>query len=174
MYYKNTTQTPNELFDHYLKIISCSQLKVLLTIIRKTTGKTASHNKFKRIEKAWISQKLFCICTNLSGKSVSKAIDDLVTMGLIEVTNASGVVLDCKKQRRRANKLFFSSRLRLESNPYSKPVKASKKAVTQGHTIKLNSIKLLCEETTQGYKKQTDRERYLEIIQLKSQRKQDT
>ena len=120
MYYPNTTQTPNSLFDTYLKIVSESELKVLLTIIRKTVGRVDALDKSKRLERAWISQKLFVLCCHLSARAVSNAIDKLVEKNLITVTSLKGTVLKTKQARRGSMKLYFSSNLLLESHQKKK------------------------------------------------------
>ena len=76
-YYYKTTQTPNSLFDIHLKTLSNSELKVLLVIIRKTIGIADVKNRGNRLERAWISQKLFHICTSLSGRAISTAIESV-------------------------------------------------------------------------------------------------
>jgi len=165
MNYKNTTQVVNILFDDLLKTInSISELKVLLTIIRKTTGKINPSIPGQRIEKAWISQKLFMVCCSLSGKAVSNAIDRLVIKGYIEVTNEQGNILRSKKKRRGASRLYYASRLRLVPNKKQANKSACDNPVNLCHTIKLNNSKQSCYNTTHGVKKLTDRERYLQII----------
>lgn len=111
MYYKNTTQIPNAVFDIHLKSLSESELKVLLTIIRKTIGIVSPHNPKLRKEKAWVSQKLFCICTGLSARAVSEAIYKLHSKGLILIYNQSGVIMNSKAERRKAYKLYYSCTL---------------------------------------------------------------
>lgn len=169
MYYKQTTQTPNVLFDVLLKTLSKSELSVLLTIIRKTIGMVNPNNTDKRIERAWISQGLFMRCTGLSGRAVSSAIDSLVTRHLIIVTNSEGHLLITKASRRGVFKLYYSSSLLLEQHQKNKSSELScHNPVTKGHTIKLTDIKLSCEKRSQGLKevkRLSDRERILQILQ---------
>ncbi|MDC9721808.1 MAG: hypothetical protein PSN34_03415 [Urechidicola sp.] len=169
MLYKQTTQTPNVLFDVLLKSLSRSELTVLLTIIRKTIGMVNPFNTNQRLERAWISQRLFSICTGLSGRSVSNAIDSLVRQHLITVTNRQGHHLKTRASRRGVFKLYYSSSLLLEQNQEKR--KSSEvtclNPVTNGHTIKLTETKLLCEQRSQGFKKIqriSDRERILQIL----------
>jgi hypothetical protein len=169
MYYKQTTQTPNILFDVHLKTLSKSELSVLLTIIRKTIGMVNPNNKNERIERAWISQGLFMLCTGLSGRAVSSAIDSLVTRHLIIVTNIEKQLLKTKTSRRGVFKLYYSSSLLLEHQQKNKISELScSNPVTKGHTIKLTDIKLSCEKRSLGLKKIKrlyDRERILQILQ---------
>lgn len=162
-YYKNTTQTPNELFDILLKTLTKSELKVLLIIIRRTIGMIHPDNPSKRLDRAWISQRLFMKCCSLSGRAVSQAIDTLVQKKLIEVTNEQERILISRQARRGSPRLYFASRLRLEPTPKQASEPASTNPVTKGHTIKLNNIKLSCYNRSQGVEKISDRERYLQI-----------
>jgi len=166
MYYKKTTQIPNILLDELLKTLSYSELKVLLTIMRKTIGIVDSCDSSKRVERAWISQRLFMLCTNLSGRAVSSAIDSLVTRKIILVTDAKKNIVSSKSSRRGASKLYYSSNSLLDT-PQEK--KASEldchNPVKKGHTIKLTYIKPSCDISSQENKKLSDKERLLQIIQ---------
>lgn len=166
MHYKKTTQTPNTLFDEILKTLSNSELKVLLTIIRKTIGMVDSRDSSKRLERAWISQKLFMLCTNLSGRAVSTAIDSLVTRKLIIVTDAKKNILSSKSSRRGVSKLYYSSNSLLDTPQEKKASElTSHNPVKKGHTIKLTYIKPSCDISSQTNKKLSDKERLLQIIQ---------
>lgn len=169
MYYKQTTQTPNVLFDVHLKTLSRSELAVLLTIIRKTIGMVNPLNTNQRLERAWISQRLFRICTGLSGRSVSNAIDSLVKQHLITVTNQQGQPLKTKASRRGVFKLHYSSSLLLEQNQEKRKSSdlTCDNPVTFSHTIKLTKTKLLYEQKSQGFKRVyrlSDKERILQIL----------
>ncbi|MEP0264187.1 hypothetical protein [Dokdonia sp.] len=164
-YYTQTTQTPNILFDHLLKRLTSSELKVLLTVVRKTVGQADPIDSNKRLERAWISQKLFMLCCNLSGRAVSNAIDSLVSKDLLEVSNERGTILNTKAKRRGASRLYFTSLLRLEQKKEKASEVACYKPVTKGHTIKLNRIKQSCYNRSQGVEKLSDTERYLQIKQ---------
>lgn len=84
MFAPNTTQTPNELFDHWLPHLTGSELKVLLVIFRKTFG---WHKVRDRIS---ISQ--LCHFTGLDREGVIKAGKTLHQKGLIlkEVIGPNG------------------------------------------------------------------------------------
>ena len=163
MNYKYTTQTPNILFDHLIKVLSETQLKVLLTIIRKTIGQVDATNPTKRVQRAWISQRLFCICTGKSARAVSSAIDYLSSQGYILVTAKDGTTLTSKSKRRGASALYYASRL-LSEEATPQPCDLSyHNAVKKGHTIKLNEIKESCYNRSQCVKRLSDTERYLQI-----------
>ncbi|MEM6719202.1 MAG: hypothetical protein AAF611_07820 [Bacteroidota bacterium] len=162
-YYINTTQTPNTLFDNLLKILKDSELRVLLTVIRKTIGHVHPYDNTKRIKRAWISQKLFMICCNLSGRAVSGAIDSLVIKKLLRVTDRKGRELKTKQQRRGTSKLYYSSCLQLETNTNTTSKQAGTNLVTKGHTIKLNNKTKSCYNRSQGIKKLSDIERYQQL-----------
>lgn len=169
-YYKNTTQTPNELFDILLKTLTKSELKVLLTIIRKTTGMT-DPSSGTRLKRAWISQRLFMRCCSLSGRAVSGAIESLVRQGLIEVTDKDGRELNAKYKRRGVSRLYFASRLRLVKNLKKASELSCRSPVTKGHIIKLNKIKLSCYNKSQGVRRISDEERYHQILKERNTRR---
>lgn len=150
--------------DELLKTVSFSELKIILTIIRKTVGMMHPTIVGKRLDKAWISQKLFMVCTSLSGRAVSSAIDSLVIKGLIEVTDSNENLLHSKKKRRGASRLYFASRLRLEPNPKQTSELTCTKPVNTSHTIKLNNKTKSCYTSSQGLKRLSDIERYQQIF----------
>lgn len=162
-YYTNSTQTPNTLLDDIMKTLTDTELRVVLTIIRRTIGYVEPGNPKKRKKRAWISQKLFGICTGKSGKAISNAIDSLVQQNLIEVTNKQGEVLPTKSKRRGATRLYYASLLRLDEKNKQASDIASHNPVTSGNTIKLNKIKLSCYNTSQGVKRLSDVERFKQI-----------
>ncbi|MCK8479044.1 replication protein [Psychroserpens algicola] len=166
-YYSNTTQVPNVLFDHLLKTISSmSELKVLLIIIRKTIGVADPNMKGKRLERAWISQRLFAICCNLSGRAVSTAIDGLIKKELIEVTDSFGNVLLTKRERQGTPRLYFASRLRLVVNKKQTSEPICDNAVNKLHIIKLNTIKKSCYNDSQGVQRLSDSERLNQLLDI--------
>ena len=71
----NHTQTPNDLFDHWLPLLKESELKVLLVIIRKTFG---WHKQRDQISLSQLEQ-----FTGLSESSVLSAIKSLVEKGVV-------------------------------------------------------------------------------------------
>lgn len=173
MLYKKTTQTPNILFDVYLKTLRNAELKVLLTIIRKTVGIVDVTGDNKRVQQAWISQRLFMLCTGLSGKAVSDGITSLLDKKLIVITDVKGKLMLNKRERRAAYKLYYSSNSLLEINQEKKASEvAGNIPVKKGHTIKLIPIKPLRVKTSQEIIKLSDRERICQILQIKQDREQ--
>lgn len=114
MNYKQTTQTPNSLFDIHLRALSESQLKVLLIIIRRTLGYMSKKYTGRRVEKAWITQRLFTMLTGLSARAVSEAIEELSKKRIIQVYNESGREVFTSKERQLSAKLYFSSKSLLD------------------------------------------------------------
>lgn len=71
----NYTQTPNDLFDHWLPLLGEAELKVLLVIMRKTFG---WHKVRDRISLTQLSEK-----TGLLRETVIKAARSLAKKGVI-------------------------------------------------------------------------------------------
>lgn len=166
--YKKSTQVPNEVFDAHLKTLTPASLKVLLFILRRTTGQVDPSNKQLRVKRAWISQGLFARACNLSRRAVSNAIELLITDSLIDVTDRKGISMHTKEKRRGASRLYFASRLRLDSNLSRTSKPNCQKPVTNGNTIKLNRIKLSCYNSSQGVKRITDVQRFEQILNTQS------
>ncbi|SDW82146.1 hypothetical protein SAMN05444411_102245 [Lutibacter oricola] len=163
-YYKNTTQTPNSLFDNYLKTLGCAELKVLLVIIRQTIGFIDVNTKNKRKDRDWISQRFFMLRSGLSGRSVSSAISSLVLKGLILVTNENGDCMHSIKKRRGTSRLYYSSTLVLVNSLHSTCDVLENKAVKKAHTTKLTHTKMYSETNSQALKKISDAERIHQIL----------
>ena len=167
-YYKRTTQVPNEVIDNLMKQLPATEFKILLLIIRRTYGMLEKGSKDKRVQRAWISQKLFCICCNLSGRAVSSAIDNLVEKKLIDVSDSKGNLLNTKIKRRGKPRLYFASRLRLEQPTPQKKKKASEltshKPMNTVHMIKPTEIKPSYDMIAQGVKRISDIARIQQIL----------
>ena len=108
--HKNTTQVPNCILDHYLRILSASELKILLVIIRQTYG-WIDKRTGKRKTRDRISQSQFKAKTRLCSKIISKALQWLVTKGLITVSDRVGNILNTSLERKGLPRLYFSVRL---------------------------------------------------------------
>ncbi|MBO6515115.1 MAG: hypothetical protein JJ975_01010 [Bacteroidia bacterium] len=162
-YHPCTTQVSNLLFDHYLKTLSLSQLKVLLLVIRRTIGQQDKSSPEKRVKQAWIAQKLFCMCTGLSNKAVSDAIDDLVKLELIVARSQDGRKLSSRASRKGQARLFFEigSGLVVKQAQTSEP--RSKKPVKKVHTIKLSSDIKYSEDSSQAIKRLSDSKRFRQL-----------
>ena len=164
-HYRRTTQTPNKLFDHLLKELTETQLKVLLTIIRKTVGQRDPYNNNQRIQRAWLSQRLFCLCTGKSGRAISTAIDTLSRKRYIRITDEDHNVLDTKSKRRGASRLYYESSF-FEQEPAPAVCELTyHNAVKKGHTIKLNETKKSCYNSSQCIQRLSDSQRFQQIQQ---------
>ena len=86
MLYKQTTQVPNCIFDHYLSSLSKAELKLVLVITRQTLGwfdkRTGMRKNRDRIS---ISQ--FYKKTSLSRRAITLALQSLVQKSLITITD---------------------------------------------------------------------------------------
>lgn len=116
-YYKRSTQTPNTLFDIYLKKLSEKELKVVLVVIRQTIGWIDKNGQRK--DRDWISQKYFMNKTGLSGKSVSFAIGLLVAKGLLKCSNVDGTILTAAANRRGKKRIYYECSSKLLNDEYS-------------------------------------------------------
>lgn len=71
----NYTQTPNDLFDHWLPLLTEAELKVLLVIMRKTFGWHKTHDQ--------ISLSQLSRFTGMKEDTVLKAARSLQEKGVI-------------------------------------------------------------------------------------------
>lgn len=118
MRYKQTTQTPNELFDIYLRRLTGSEYKLLSIIIRQTYG---WRKKRDRMNLYQLRTK-----TGLSKRVISKAIQSLIDRGLIEVSDYNGKKLHKALDRKGKTSIFFAPIFKTEeqmniSNAEKKP-----------------------------------------------------
>lgn len=116
MNYIKTTQVPNALFDVLLKDISPSELRILLVVIRLTNG-WIDKRTGKRKQRARITHSLFMKMTGLSRRSVSSAVQSLITKGYIEVSDHNRIPLS-PEMRRGKEILYFRSLLSLRPKSY--------------------------------------------------------
>ncbi|KJJ39862.1 replication protein [Aequorivita vladivostokensis] len=144
MYYRKSTQVPNQLFDIYLKTLSVKELKVLLIVIRQTLGWVDS--KGQRKQRDWMSQKFLSNKTGLSRKSISQAIEMLVSKQLIVATTEDKRELRYPSDRKGQEKVFYGltgSLITLLPKPY---YKNTQDPSTKGNTTKLTYTKLRQQE----------------------------
>jgi predicted transcriptional regulator len=107
MDYKETTPVPNALFDCHLPQLPPSSLVVLLVIIRGTYG-WKNKRTGKRKERDRITSKQFMKKTGLSKRSVSTAIQHLLDLRLITVTDYRGNPVSQPKDRKGKSYLFYA------------------------------------------------------------------
>ncbi|MGE0637670.1 MAG: hypothetical protein AB7P01_14590 [Bacteroidia bacterium] len=107
MYYKETTQVPNAVFDIHLPGLSLASLKVLLIIIRGTYG---WYNKKtgRRKERDRITIRQFIKKTGLSRRSVCSAIQTLFEKQFIQVSDFKGKNLTCPNERKGKSYLYYA------------------------------------------------------------------
>lgn len=145
MYYRNSTQVPNPLFDHYLKTLSAKELKVLLVVLRQTVGWVDAQGNRK--QRDWMSQRFLANKTGLSPKSVSQGIEMLVSKRLITATSEDGRELWSPGERKGQEKVFYGPTEQLITflpKPY---YKSSQYPSTKGNTTKPTYTKLTQRES---------------------------
>ena len=104
---RNTTGVPNALFDSTLPVLNCSELKILLVIVRQTLGWKDKQTCTGRKSRDWISSSQLMKKTGCSRRSISTAIASLVEKKFISVTNFEGAALTNSQDRKGKPKLFF-------------------------------------------------------------------
>ncbi|MBK8954979.1 MAG: replication protein [Saprospiraceae bacterium] len=104
---KCSTQVPNILFDEYLPKLTESELKILLIIIRQTSGWIDRYTG-KRKTRDRISQSQFSLKTGLSVRTISETLKTLSQRGLINITGQNHESLNYSLDRRGKTKLFYS------------------------------------------------------------------
>lgn len=157
MNYQETTMIPNIILDSYLKTLSGKELKVLVVIIRQTLGWV--DKKGNRKKRDWISQKYFVNKTGLSRKSISISLQLLIKKQLILSENIKGEILNLAENRKKAKRIYYALHPNIGSKNF-----------TNIHH-ELRTTKLKPNKTNLPLRKQTDRERLLEILQLMKQDK---
>lgn len=110
MTYEQTTQVPNILFDLHLPSLTESELKILLIIIRQTYGWIDRYTG-KRKMKDLISHSQFITKTGLSRRVISKALQNLVSKGLVNITCRNGNILNGVNDRRGKTSLVYSTNM---------------------------------------------------------------
>lgn len=140
MYYRNSTQVPNRLFDHHLRTLSAKELKVLLVVLRQTLGWVDANGNRKKRD--WMSQRFFANKTGLSPKSVSQAIEMLVSKCLITATSETGRELRSPNERKGQEKVFYGPTEQLITFVPKPYYKNSQNPSTKGTTTKPTYTKL--------------------------------
>ena len=101
------TPIPNALLDQHLRHLKESELKVLLTIMRKTYG-WVDPATGKRKEKDWIAHSQFKEITGLCHKSVSTGVALLIEKDIIIATDTNDYPLGRAEQRRDARRVSYA------------------------------------------------------------------
>ncbi|MBB3123328.1 hypothetical protein FHS04_000825 [Mesoflavibacter sabulilitoris] len=104
----NTTPVPNIVFDHQIKLLSGSALRVYLKIIRNVLGWRDVNGQVKKRD--WISHSQF-EKTGLSNRSVTNGIQELIDKQLIKVTDYLGNDLKEPFLRKKTKRVYYSIHL---------------------------------------------------------------
>jgi len=110
MYYRNTTQVPNEVFDRLMSELTGGELKVLLVIIRQTFGWRDRYTGLRK-EVDRITHSQFIKKTGLSRRAISRALDILKQRNLINISCHNGNFLNDNKERQGKYILKYSLNL---------------------------------------------------------------
>ena len=110
MTYEQTTQVPNILFDLHLPSLTEAELKILLIIIRQTYGWIDRHTGKRKLYDR-ISHSQFITKTGLSRRVISKALQNLVSKGLVSITCRNGNILSGGDARRGKISLVYSTNI---------------------------------------------------------------
>ena len=107
---QGTTPVPNFLLDKVMPRLRDTELRLLLVVIRKTSGWLQPDGTRKKAD--WMSHFQLKRKTGRSSTAISKAIDVLVRSKLIVVRDLFGIPLMSAYARRQSH-----SRLRFSLNP---------------------------------------------------------
>lgn len=139
MTYKLTTPVPNVFFDAWLPLLTESEIKILLVVIRQTWGwvdkLTGGRKERDRISGWQFRQK-----TGLSKRIITKAINALSDKGLLEVSDYSCNRLIFASDRKGRKYLYYRSAVQDFSGPKSSAQSVPEPA-HKGYHNKTNSTK---------------------------------
>ena len=172
---KYTTPVANEFFDKRMAELSSSAIRVYLKIVRNTWGWRNENGQVKNRD--WISHSQFGR-VGVSSRSVTKAIEELLKMGLIRITDDDGNNLSNPTKRKFAKRIYYSPIAPSQANsthnkeknaPYK--AKRNTKPTQEVPATKENYTKGNEPIFSQGAERLTDRQR-LNQIKEEQQRKQ--
>jgi len=103
--------------------MSSSAARVYLKIARNTLGWRDNEGNFKKRD--WISHSQFDR-VGVSKRSVSSAIEELISLGLIRATDDYGNPLNRPEQRKNAKRIFYALVLETSANPTYNKAKIDK------------------------------------------------
>jgi hypothetical protein len=101
----NYTPIPNRFFDLLMGDLSASAVRVYLKIARNTFGWRDAQGNVKK--KDWISHSQFANA-GVSSRSVTSAIEELLSLGLVRLTDELGQSLHDPEKRKRAKRIFYA------------------------------------------------------------------
>lgn len=102
---RGTTPVPNEFFDTRMALLSSSAIRVYLKIVRNTWGWRNRDGRVK--QRDWISHSQF-EKVGVSSRSVTKAIEELLGLGMIRVTDDQRNSLSDPVKRKQSKRLYYS------------------------------------------------------------------
>lgn len=168
MNYKETTQIPNSLFDIYLPKLKPSATLILLIILRQTNGWYDPKTK-KRKTRDWISISQFHKKTNLSRKTISKAINTLVEQNIIQTTDKYKRTLLTPSERKGKIRIYYTCLLVPMNKCTRTRVKKNTGNREKLHITKLRPLKLNKQKSEKKtIQKISDYERINEILKRKN------
>ena len=100
------TPLPNAFIDEVMPTLKDTEWRLLCVIVRQTLGWQDGENRRK--ERDWLTHRQLQSRTGRASEALSRAVDSLVTKGLIEVCDDWGDALKTAAARRRsAGRLFY-------------------------------------------------------------------
>ena len=148
----NTTPTPNELYNGEMAKMTDTELRIVLITTRATLGWEKDKETKMRKQEDWISHYQLIKKSGRSSRSITKAIDNCVKMGWIEIRDKNGELLNTKNKRI-GNKMYFRlGRLfldKLETPAESKEVEEQTPAESKIEESKIEESKAYKRNTIQ-------------------------
>lgn len=111
------TPVPNALLDYHMMHLKPTELTVLLVIVRQTAGWINPRTK-RRKDMDWIAGSQLREKTGYSRKSISTALEGLITKQLICVSDGGGNTYYSAKERQGKTRLYYA----LKTIPNLSPV----------------------------------------------------
>ena len=169
MVLRGTTAVPNEFFDNRMNLLSSSAIRVYLKIIRNTFGWRDQNGRVKRRD--WISHSQF-EKVGVSSRSVTKAVEELLELGMIRVSDDHGNPLSDPQERNKAKRLFYAPIAQYNAETaYNNEKNDQNKAQNLRSTKEIFTKEKSSAETAQGREILTDSQR-LNQIREEEQNKQ--
>lgn len=171
---RHTTPVPNNFFDEQMKNLSSVAIRGYLKICRNTNGWRDKNGKMK--QRDWISHSQFSE-VGISSRSVTKAVNELLSKNMIVVSDERGRLLNNPNARRFARRIFYG--LNQNNNEQIADYTANNSDINAktGNTppqILPTTKEILQKSSTQNLRpdqRQTDRQR-LEQLLAQEHRKQ--
>ena len=157
-----TTPIPNRFFDKLMIDLSASAIRVYLKIARNTLGWRDKQGNVK--ERDWISHSQFGNI-GVSSRSVTTAVDELLSYGLIHLTDEHGNSLNHPKKRKRSKRIFYSLVLNTKANSSDNKAKIDK---TKAQFLR--TTKDIFQNSSEQKRHLTDRERIQQLFQSEEEK----